>query len=191
VRAFTLCIAKCDINPAHENAIVCIKMAFLIDRRRNRRRLKHGIHCCAAGDWSPEYRAWNDAKKRCRDHPLYRAKGIRVCDRWLYGDGDLTGFQCFVADMGAKPSPDHTLDRFPDNDGDYSPTNTRWATRSEQAWSHRGKTASAETRAKQSAAHKGRKLSAETRAKISAAERRPPRKGKVRLVPGNPKWTLS
>ena len=58
--------------------------------------------------------------------PRYGGRGIRVCSRWL-------DFRNFIADMGPKPSPHHSLDRFPNNDGNYTPTNCRWATRKEQA----------------------------------------------------------
>jgi hypothetical protein len=75
-------------------------------------------------------------KSRCLDPNnnrflYYGGRGIRVCDRWLEPNGQ--GFINFLADMGRKPSPEHSLDRYPNQDGNYEPGNCRWATDTEQA----------------------------------------------------------
>jgi hypothetical protein len=79
---------------------------------------------------SPEYNAWRAMRQRCEDpnnedFARYGGRGIKVCDRWR-------SFPAFLADMGLKPSRQHSLDRFPDNDRGYEPGNCRWATIGEQ-----------------------------------------------------------
>lgn len=85
---------------------------------------------------SPEYAAWEAMKDRCynksrRSYYLYGGRGIRVCERWTHS------FEAFLADMGFRPSPKHTLDRFPDQNGNYEPGNCRWATREQQTRNQR------------------------------------------------------
>ena len=71
-----------------------------------------------------EYTIWKDMHRRCRNHKRYAARGISVCERW-------TDFAFFLEDMGPRPGLEYSLDRR-DNDGDYEPSNCRWATRVEQ-----------------------------------------------------------
>ena len=89
--------------------------------------LKHGQ---TRGGWTPEYGAWVHMRQRCNNPKntsfrYYGGRGIRVCDRW-------DSFENFLADVGVRPSTDHSLDRYPNQKGNYEPGNVRWATRADQ-----------------------------------------------------------
>lgn len=83
-----------------------------------------------------EYHIYQSMIARCYSataisYKRYGARGITVCDRWRFGDGETGGFECFLFDVGDRPSKKHSLDR-KDNDGNYEPNNVRWATKIEQ-----------------------------------------------------------
>lgn len=91
-------------------------------------KLRHGH--TRNGRRTPEHSSWTAMLKRCSDpnhaaFPRYGGRGISVCDRWLL-------FENFLTDMGPRPSLQHSLDRYPNNDGNYEPGNVRWATKAEQ-----------------------------------------------------------
>lgn len=78
----------------------------------------------------PEYSVWTTMKARCKnpnnkDFEYYGARGISVCDKWA------NSFSAFINDMGRRPSDKHSIDRI-NNDGNYEPSNCRWATHSQQ-----------------------------------------------------------
>lgn len=89
---------------------------------------KHGH--CSNHKTSAEYTVWvhmlqRCTNPRCKAWENYGARGISVCERWRK-------FELFLEDVGARPSPSHSLDRYPNNNGNYEPGNVRWATRGEQ-----------------------------------------------------------
>jgi hypothetical protein len=94
---------------------------------------KHGG--ATGGHLTVEYISWRSAKERCynprqRVYRHYGGRGIRMCDRWL------RDFGAFLADMGPRPAR-HSLDRWPDMNGDYEPGNCRWATQKQQVANRR------------------------------------------------------
>ena len=79
---------------------------------------------------TPEYKNWSAMKARCYNPNSakftdYGGRGITVCDRWK------DSFENFLADMGTRPTPTSEIDRV-DSDGNYEPSNCRWASRSRQ-----------------------------------------------------------
>jgi hypothetical protein len=77
-----------------------------------------------------EYRIWSGMKTRCynskrKDYVNYGGRGITVCDRWI------NSFENFYKDMGDRPLGT-TIDRYPNNDGNYEPSNCKWSTPKEQ-----------------------------------------------------------
>lgn len=78
---------------------------------------------------TPEYRAWAAMRNRCRNtskmYAHWNGRGIKVCSRW-----DV--FENFLADVGPRPGRGYSIDRI-NVDGDYDPSNVRWATRKQQA----------------------------------------------------------
>lgn len=91
----------------------------------------HG-HCPKRGLRSPEWRAYYNAKQRCINphnisYPYYGGRGIQF---------RYDSFLDFLADVGFRPTPKHTLDR-QNNDGHYEKGNCRWVTQDIQVQNRR------------------------------------------------------
>lgn len=94
------------------------------------------VHCKHGKSATALHSLWRSLLNRCSltvKQPAkdYAARGIGVCARWREPNGQ--GFINFCVDMGPRPGPEYTVDRYPDKNGNYEPSNCRWATPKEQA----------------------------------------------------------
>ncbi len=83
----------------------------------------------------PLYSVWHHMISRCLNkqtstYNYYGGRGIKICERWKKVGN-------FIVDMYPSFEEGLSLDRI-NNDGNYEPSNCRWATKSEQCSNRRG-----------------------------------------------------
>ena len=91
------------------------------------RNLKHG-----ESHVTSEYQIWKGITKRCCNpnctgYSIYGGRGITICEEWR------EDYSAFLSYVGRRPSPKHSIDRYPNQNGNYEPGNVRWATPDQQS----------------------------------------------------------
>lgn len=138
-RRFWNCLCECGVTKkvpmpslrrGKSQSCGCIKHELDLIRRKT-----HGFTAERKKDRT--YNSWMSMKSRCINpnesgYENYGGRGIKVCDRWLGEEG----FNNFLTDMGERP-PNTTIDRFPDVNGNYEPSNCRWGTDDQQSRNRR------------------------------------------------------
>jgi hypothetical protein len=127
-RALWLCLCDCGITiTVHTTALKRATTKSCGCWRRERMIQRNTTH---GGRYTPEYHTWRGMIERCTQPGIngyenYGGRGIAVCEHWRK-------FERFLADVGLRPSPDHTLGRI-DVNRNYEPGNAHWETQEEQA----------------------------------------------------------
>lgn len=109
---------------------------FRSEKSAQRIKLRHKENLVHGHTGTAVYHIWDQMVQRCTNSnhahwSNYGGAGINICARWLK-------FANFLADMGERPSPEHSLSRFLDI-GDYRPENVEWATWADQGAERKGK----------------------------------------------------
>lgn len=138
--ARTRWLCRCDCGKEHTAATDHLRRGEIKSCGCNRASairagvMQHGL--LGRDTRTPEAMVWADAQNRCHNprnkaYRIYGGRGIALCSRWRFGEDGKSGLECFLADMGPRPSAEHSLDR-KNNELGYSKENCRWATRKEQ-----------------------------------------------------------
>lgn len=112
-----------NLRSGRQSSCGCLQKEFPNSRKHGESRM----------NITAEYRSWSALSNRCSNpnnaaYKWYGAIGVKVCRRWR----GKNGFINFLSDMGRKPSPKHSIDRYPNPYGNYEPSNCRWATAKQQ-----------------------------------------------------------